>query len=447
MPQIRNFVGSPRRLRNQTYISETRRPPQPWVVRFSQSVDRGKPYYFNVITNESQWEFPDDSIELSQYTQPPPPPPPSAPALSISQLSMSDSSNQPLSQPLLMQPNTVIEPLCDGGSCMPIPPHIPPPSIEEVIERLSLSEPPAAILREIKAISKNKLSDKERNDVNIIMIFLSSLEIFDNIKHIIEQKFPELDQDIINDVYNDSKIEYVSFLRNNKRVSDQHAKSVFLGLMIDNINKRRKRAIETHNILLAYMLAQQRHFQSPTGNKSANSDLSSDLLTLTSRVQETIFEQNSKNFTKQHLRFPRYKTSGEEDNPLIPRYKTIAEEENPVLPKYINVTDKNKLNKYFYLNDKLRQQLLVIEDLTSEWSNNESHSIQLQIFDEFYRLTQLKLNANDLERLIIESVSHIIRNSSLTREQMINFMRVFGKTINDKNNFTYFQKVANDFFK
>lgn len=71
MPPKYNFVGSPRHLRNPTYISDIRIPPEPWVVHISKEVDPGRQYYFNVKTNESKWEFPqDDYIELSQAPLP-----------------------------------------------------------------------------------------------------------------------------------------------------------------------------------------------------------------------------------------------------------------------------------------------------------------------------------------------------------------------------------------
>ena len=68
MPPKYNFVGSPRPRRNQTYISETRRPPEPWVVRVSETVFPGRHYYLNEKTGQTQWKFPED-IELSQAPQ------------------------------------------------------------------------------------------------------------------------------------------------------------------------------------------------------------------------------------------------------------------------------------------------------------------------------------------------------------------------------------------
>ena len=76
MPPKYNFVGSPRHRRNTTYISDTRIPPEPWVVLFSKTVDPGRQYYLNERTGQSQWEFPeDDYIELSHAHRPPQQPP------------------------------------------------------------------------------------------------------------------------------------------------------------------------------------------------------------------------------------------------------------------------------------------------------------------------------------------------------------------------------------
>ena len=76
MPPKLNLLGSPQRSpqrspqsspqsssRNPNYISDSRTPPTPWVVRFSRTVNPGIPYYFNSITNETQWEFPENSFE------------------------------------------------------------------------------------------------------------------------------------------------------------------------------------------------------------------------------------------------------------------------------------------------------------------------------------------------------------------------------------------------
>jgi hypothetical protein len=443
MSQIRNFRSSPTRARNPTEFSDTRRPPRPWIVRYSRTINPGIPYYFNPTTNKSQWKFPeDDYIELSQYTHPPPPPPPPpAPALSIHQLSMPNQQpNQPPNQPLntlLSQPSTTIPELCNGGLCpnMTTTQPIPPPSMDEVIERLS-SEPPGAILREIR---RRRFSKNEINNVNNITRFLSYLEAFDKTKHIIEQRFPNLDQYIIDDAFKDAIFAFT----NNPLVSEEDAKSEFFNVMMNSINERKIQPGTLTNL----MLLRERSYQMPLASNKAQ-DLTSAFMKLPSRPLEMIAEklaEQANKFNHNKLRFPR-----------------LPKKVDDIIPVYIMFTkDPNRLNKYFYLNDKLREQLIYIERLlsiepfTSDYpypipgdsrlNYNETQNVQLQIFEEFYRLTKLNLNANELERLIIESVITIIRNSSMSREQMRHFILNFADTINNQENYRYCNKVAEEF--
>ena len=440
MNPTRTFRSSPTRVRNPTVFSDTRRPPQPWVVLYSRTINPGIPYYFNPTTNKSQWEFPeDDYIELSQYTHPPPPPPP--PALSIRQLSMPNKQpNLLLSQqpnPLLRQPDTTPHrQLCNGIVCEVMEPH-KPPSMEEVIERLS-SEPPGAILREIREIL-TRVSKNEINNVNKIIRLLSYLEAFDKTKHIIEQRFPNLDQYIIDDAFKDAIYAFT-----NNPVSEEDANLEFFNVMMNSINERNIQPGTLTNL----MLLRERSHQTPlTSNKAQ--DFTSGFMKLPSRPIEMIAEklaEQANKFNHQPLRFPR-------GRPELS--KTVDR-----IPLYIRVTNHpTRLKKYFYLNDTLREQLIAIERLLStdpftydylrpghsELSYIERENVQLQIFEEFYRLTKLNLNANELERLIIESVIRIIRNSSMSREQMRNFMLIFAGTINNRDNYRYCQKVAEDF--
>jgi hypothetical protein len=442
MSLIRNFRSSPTRARNPTEFSDTRRPPQPWVVRYSERANPGIPYYFNTRTFKSQWEFPEDEyIELSQYTHPPPPPP--APALSISKLSM---PNQPPNQPpnpLLSQPSTTIPEVCNGGLC----PNMtttqsnmttPLPSMEEVIERLS-SEPPGAILREIR---RRRFSNNEINIVNRITRFLSYLEAFDKTKHMIQQKFPNLDQYIIDDAFKDAIFAFT----NNPLVSEEDANSEFFKVMMNSINERKIQP----GTLTTLMLLRERNDRTKTPLRSNKAqDFTSAFMKLPSRPLEMIAEklaEQANKFNHNDLRFPRLSKKVEKVDDRIPLYIMFTK-------------DPNRLNKYFYLNDKLREQLIYIERLLSiepftypyhipghsELNYNEKQNVQVQIFEEFYRLTKLNLNANELERLIIESVITIIKNSSMSSEQMRQFMLNFANTINNQDNYTYCQKVVEDF--
>ena len=434
MSRIRNFRSSPTRARNPTEFSDTRTPPQPWVVRFSERANPGIPYYFNTITFKSQWEFPeDDYIELSQYTHPPPPPPP--PALSIRQLSM---PNQP-PNPLLSQPSAHISELCDGGLCQPPPPL----SMEKVIERLR-SEPPGAILREIRGRFFS-FSNNEINNVIRITRFLLYLEAFEKTKHIMEQKFPNLDQYIIDDAFKDAVFAFT----NKPIVSQEDANAEFFKVMMNSINERKIQPGPLTNL----MLLRERSYKTehPLTSSKAQ-DFTSAFMKLPSRplemIAEKLAEQQANKFNHNDLRFPGLSKV------------ELAKKVGDRIPVYISLTnDPNILNKYFYLNDKLREQLIYIERLLStepftsdypypghfELSFNERQNVQLQIFEEFYTLTKLNLNANKLERLIIESVIPIIRNSSMSREQMRHFMLNFADTINNPDNYKYCQKVAEEF--
>jgi len=74
MSRIRNFRSSPTRARNPTEFSDTRRPPrrppQPWVVSYSERVNPGIPYYFNTRTFKSQWKFPEDDPRRTPKSPP-----------------------------------------------------------------------------------------------------------------------------------------------------------------------------------------------------------------------------------------------------------------------------------------------------------------------------------------------------------------------------------------
>ena len=59
------LFGSPRRpSSNRNYIPDLRVPPDNWFIAISENIYPGRPYYFNVLTNESQWNFPEDYNSL-----------------------------------------------------------------------------------------------------------------------------------------------------------------------------------------------------------------------------------------------------------------------------------------------------------------------------------------------------------------------------------------------
>jgi len=60
----------------------------------------------------------------------------------------------------------------------------------------------------------------------------------------------------------------------------------------------------------------------------------------------------------------------------------------------------------------------------------------MKMFDEIYRLAQLKVNANVLERLILDSVMRILDESYLAVNERLNFIQLFENTINNQENIT-----------
>ena len=242
-----------------------------------------------------------------------------------------------------------------------------------------------------------------------------------DIKDKIEYYFPTLNKHIINDAVAHGTNEYIAYLLTepSKLASDQEAEDFFFNSVMERIIEHNRREHET---LMTLMLAQQRHFQSPL---TPNSDLSSGFLTLNSHQQDKIFEENRKKFIPMPPpRFPR------------PGNKVTG------YPNFL-WRDKIRIPLFLSLRDKLKKQLGVIERLTTMWPTDVSENILIAIFDEVYRLQLQDLKSNDLERLIIESVSRIIRDSNyLSREKKRAFMLFFSSTINTPENIMYCRKMA-----
>ena len=236
-----------------------------------------------------------------------------------------------------------------------------------------------------------------------------------DIKDKIEYYFPTLNKHIINDAVAHGTNEYIAYLLTepSKLASDQEAEDFFFNSVMERIIEHNRREHET---LMTLMLAQQRHFQSPL---TPNSDLSSGFLTLNSHQQDKIFEENRKKFIPMPPpRFPR------------PDNKVIG------YPEFMH-TDNIRITQFWSLRDKLKKQFGAIVRLTSLWTRDVSYNILIDIFDEVYRLQLEDLNSNELERLIIESVSRIIRDSNLSRQQKRSFMLFFSNTINTPENIMY----------
>jgi hypothetical protein len=59
------YTSSSVRFSPNSYSPETRKLPKNWEVRFSRRIDIGRPYYVNLETKKSQWNFPGEENQLS----------------------------------------------------------------------------------------------------------------------------------------------------------------------------------------------------------------------------------------------------------------------------------------------------------------------------------------------------------------------------------------------
>ena len=268
-----------------------------------------------------------------------------------------------------------------------------------------------------------------------------------DIKDIIEQKFPRLDQDIIDDAFSYGRHQYTGLPHLS---SDEQAEQFFLNSVMERIHERINERIRSeYDTLIAFMLAHHRHnTQTPlTVNQALNPSFSSDLLTLPfppgqlQKMFEPILEENRNKIIPQRLRFP---PPPEEDF-----------DEQVIIPEVlIDMNNPTRMDQFLSLSDKLQRQIIHIEDIltfyvSSIYDANITidlrENLLLHIFDEIYNLSISTSNSNQLERLIINSVSHIIRNSYLNGEQKRAFMEFFTYTINNQDNFTYCQTVKDSF--
>ena len=53
------YTSSPRKIfSSNSYAQESRKLPKNWDVRISKNIEKGRPYYVNLETKKSQWNFP-----------------------------------------------------------------------------------------------------------------------------------------------------------------------------------------------------------------------------------------------------------------------------------------------------------------------------------------------------------------------------------------------------
>jgi len=237
-----------------------------------------------------------------------------------------------------------------------------------------------------------------------------------DVKYIIEQQFPILDQDIINDAINHSVNEYNKDIVPNITVSDQEAEAFFFNSVMERILEHKRRE---YDALIAFMLARERHPRTPLRSDIAQ-DLTSGFISLPSRPIEMIAEkiaeiaeENRNKLTPKRLRFP-------------PSNDTTQRREK--IPTFIR---GNRIHQFQSLNNTLRKQLIKIDYFINYWGRPD---LTIQMFDEIYRLAQQNLNAIVLEREIILSINKILENSDIPHRDKIGFMHILGSTINNERN-------------
>jgi len=249
--------------------------------------------------------------------------------------------------------------------------------------------------------------------------------LYVDIKDIIEQKFPRLDQDIIDDAVAYGRHQYIGF---SEVASDREAETFFFNSVMEHIHKRTRSRYE---ILIALMLARERNNQTPLRSNKAQ-DLTSGFISLPSRPIEMIAEkiaeiaeENRKKLTPQPLKFP------------IGKYPIPISD----VPAFLS-SDSYRINQFWSLSYKLKRQIIDMAKLTiylnENWSVNWRPDLLIKMFDEIYRLAHLNLNANVLERSILESIMGIL-DSAFPRSKhiRINFIERFLHTINNYENIRY----------
>ena len=55
-------ISSSQNSSNPNNIFDVRIPPENWFICISQNIHPGRPYYFNVVTSQRQWNFPEENI-------------------------------------------------------------------------------------------------------------------------------------------------------------------------------------------------------------------------------------------------------------------------------------------------------------------------------------------------------------------------------------------------
>ena len=239
----------------------------------------------------------------------------------------------------------------------------------------------------------------------------SAQTIFAKFKDIIELQFPDLPANFISDALQYATNSYTVFLNNNPTVSDQQAEDYFFEVVMSRIDIYKKRE---HDKLMTLMLSHQRH---NTGDYvTGTSSISSNILNVPVDILKSVYKAQSDKFTPKQLR----------------KLPTIF-----ITPQPLYLYNNDEKAVFLAFREKIQRQLRYIDTLAYSWTKNQNHDIQRQIFNLFFDLEQLNLNANVFEKKLIDGIDMIIYNSSLSKQEKYSFMFFLVNIIISKDNSRY----------
>jgi len=249
-----------------------------------------------------------------------------------------------------------------------------------------------------------------------------------DIRDEIENTFPTLHADVINDAVQFGTQQYTSVP---DTASDQEAKDFFLNSVMNYILNHLKQ--QQYNIISALMLLRERkRHLSDTAQ-----DFYSGIMSLQSRPAEMIADKFADIIAD---KIPDTFTG--RSPPRFPKQYRYNVEGG--YPDFLR-RDPGRIKSFSTLRNKLKQQLIVTERFAHAWTPYD-RDILIQIFDEVYNLQLIGLHSIQLERLIIDAVYLILRNNNnLSSKDKADFMFHFSSTINNEENIIYCKNKRKEF--